>query len=235
MTEVFHKAEDRGKSDLGWLKSRFSFSFADWYNPERIGFGALRVLNDDVIEPYSGFPMHGHRDMEIITIVTKGEVTHQDNIGNTGRVNSGEVQVMSAGTGVIHSEFNLSKTEKLELFQIWIQSNKHGHIPRYEQKKFTPSKKSEIQLLVSGNESDNALSIHQDAKIFRAHYNKDENLVYNLSDGNKGVYIFIIEGEIDVEGQVLKKRDAIGLSDTGNISLTTITNADFLLIEVPLV
>lgn len=234
MQTVLHKNEDRGKSDLGWLKSHFSFSFADWYDRERMGFGALRVLNDDVIALNSGFPKHHHSNFEIITIVTRGAVSHEDSLGNTKEVKEGEVQVMSAGTGVLHSEYNHGK-ETLELFQIWIETSKENVSPRYDQKVFLEKdRKNKWQLLVSEEGGLAPLFIYQKARIFRGSLDKDMTLTYTFSKKGMGVYIFVISGEVVVEEVVLKKRDALGVWDADAIRFSVKNLSEILLIEVPM-
>lgn len=234
MQAVVHKNEDRGKGDVGWLKTRFSFSFADWYSPERMGFGVLRVLNDDSILPNSGFPKHHHSNFEIITIVTKGVITHEDSLGNSKEVKEGEVQVMSAGTGVLHSEHNRG-TETLELFQIWIETNKEDVPARYDQKAFLEKdRKNSWQLLVSEEGGPAPLFIYQDARLLRANLEKDKKLSYDFSKKGMGVYLFVIDGGIEVEGISLEKRDALGIWDTSSITIFTKTPSEVLLIEVPI-
>lgn len=224
-----HPASERGISNHGWLTSRFSFSFADWYNPARMGFRALRVLNDDHIAPSSGFGMHPHRDMEIITIVTKGAVTHEDSMGNHGAVQAGEVQVMSAGMGVVHGERNDSRTEPLELFQLWIMTRTPGIVPRYDQRAFA----SGAPLLVSPDGREGSLSIMQDAFITRRSVGAGETLTYPLYDAKNGVYVFVISGGITIDNLTLGARDAVGIEDAESIELRATDNTTILLVEVP--
>lgn len=233
MQTVLHRSEDRGKSDLGWLSTRFSFSFADWYNRERMGFGVLRVLNDDTIAPQSGFPMHHHSNFEIITIVTKGAISHDDSLGNSTEVQEGEVQVMSAGTGVLHSEHNRG-TETLELFQIWIETNKEDVPARYDQKAFLErDRKNKWQLLVSEEGGPAPLFMYQDARLLRANLKKDKKLSYDFSKKGMGVYLFVVDGRVETEGISLEKRDALGIWDTDGISTFAHISSELLLIEVP--
>lgn len=229
MQTILHKAEERGKADYGWLSTRYSFSFANWYDPNRMGFGALRVINDDRIAPKSGFPMHSHRDMEIITIVFKGEVTHKDSLGNTGKVSAGDVQVMSAGSGVTHSEFN-ERDEALELFQIWIEPKEYGIEPRYEERHFDFLDKSVRSVQLVGKD---ALFINQDAGISYVVIDKDNAASYDIVQGN-GVYILVIEGSATVGGIELHARDALGITETDSISFLTGSLAKLLIIEVPI-
>lgn len=235
MQTVIHRADDRGKGDYDWLTTRYSFSFATWYEPERMGFGALRVINDDRIAPARGFGPHPHRDMEIVTIVTKGAVTHEDSMGNKGVTPAGDVQAMSAGSGVVHAEYNDSPDEELTLFQLWITTNKPGAEPRYAQKPFgltetTPGR----TLLVAPDGVPDALPIHQDAYIEYGVLSADAPLMYELRNIQNGVYVFVIEGDVQVGDETLGARDAIGITDTESITLTTTTHARVLLIEVPM-
>lgn len=232
MKKEIHRAESRGGGEHGWLSTRHSFSFADWYEPTRMGFGALRVLNDDRIAPGSGFPMHPHRDMEIITVVMKGALVHEDSMGNRGVVRAGEVQVMSAGSGVVHSEANASDTEPLELFQIWINTNGRGHTPRYDQHAYAPVR-NELQSLVTSNESGGFLYIHQDAHLCRGEFDAGLKREHRIKHYH-GVYFFVIEGKVRVEGEELGPRDAIGISHADSFIYETLEPSVFLLIEVPI-
>jgi redox-sensitive bicupin YhaK (pirin superfamily) len=232
MKIILHRSDERGKGEYGWLTTRYSFSFADWYDASKMGFGALRVLNDDIIAPLQGFGKHGHKNMEIITVVTRGEVTHQDSMGNSFKVKAGDVQVMSAGTGVLHSESNDSAIEPLELFQIWIEPQTYNIEPRYEQKSFDfQSIKNSIVPLVH---KENALRINQEASIFYGAMDSSESLIYTLQDKDNGVYLFIIGGEVVVGGETLKKRDALGISEIDTIKIQANENSQFLIIEVPM-
>jgi hypothetical protein len=231
MKKEIDRADKRGKGDYGWLKTRYSFSFADWYDPTRMGFGALRVLNDDWIAPGQGFGKHPHRDMEIITVVTEGAVKHEDSMGSKGVTKAGEVQVMSAGTGVVHAEWNASETEPLALFQIWINTARKNAIPRYDQRAIGELKPG-LTLLVGPEGTKDALWIHQDARLYRGKIVK-EAISYNIPKGH-GVYVFVIDGELMVAGENLKKRDTIGISETGQAEIMSSSSADFLLIEVPM-
>lgn len=234
MGKVLHHAEDRGRGDHGWLQSRFSFSFADWYEPARMGFGALRVLNDDRIAEDSGFPPHGHRDMEIITLVTSGAVAHKDSTGSDGIVRDGEVQVMSAGTGVVHSEFNASSTEPLELFQIWIEPREKGGVPSYDQKKFELPESGKIVPLVGPMNGGGALGIRQHAYLSRARLDAMRPVSYELHDEAHGVYAFVISGTVEIDGVRLSARDALGITEAESFEMKTPAEADVLLIEVPM-
>ncbi len=230
MKIILHRSDERGKGEYGWLITRYSFSFADWYNASKMGFGALRVLNDDIIAPLQGFGKHGHKNMEIITVVTRGEVTHQDSMGNSFKVKAGDVQVMSAGTGVLHSESNDSITEPLELFQIWIEPQVYNIEPRYEQKSFNfQTIKNVIVPLVH---KEKALRINQEAFIFYGAIDSSESFIYTLQDKDNGVYLFMIGGEVVVGGETLKKRDALGISEIEAMNIQANENSQFLIIEV---
>ncbi|SDI46201.1 pirin family protein [Winogradskyella thalassocola] len=239
MKKVIHKADSRGFADHGWLQAKHSFSFASWNNPERVHFGALRVLNDDVIGPKMGFGTHPHDNMEIITIPLKGVLKHRDNMKDDWQaVLPGEVQVMSAGTGVQHSEINGSVDEQLSLFQIWVIPQERNVEPRYDQKTFkAEDREGKLQTLVSSfDDSDSeSLKIHQDAKLSRIDLSKDETFIYHLKSTNHGVYVMLISGKVEIEGDILESRDAIGISVTDSFNLTAKTDSDLLFIEVPMI
>ncbi len=228
-----HKADARGTGEYGWLATRYSFSFANWFAPSRMGFGALRVLNDDRIAPGAGFPPHSHKDMEIITIVTEGAVAHTDSTGGAGVVRAGEVQVMSAGSGVVHSEYNASDTDPLTLFQIWIETAQQGIAPRYAQKTFSKKETATVLVTPIAFEGE-ALGIHQDAYITRVQLAEGETYTYTLHDALHGAYVFVISGELSVAGSLLNEKDALAISDMQDIPLVGDTMATALVIEVPL-
>lgn len=229
------RANERGKSDLGWLTSRFTYSFAEYRNPERMGFGVLRVVNDDVVAPESGFPLHHHEEMEIVTIMLEGTLTHEDSMGNKKELKAGEVQVMTAGTGVDHSEWNHDPTETVKLFQIWVYPNKKGLPPRYDQKRFDEeSRKDKFQVLVSGKQVEGALRIHQDATFLRTSPAKGRSVTYARSGPTHGMFLMVIAGEAGVLGETLRARDSMEISREGTITVEAISDADVLLIEVPL-
>ncbi len=230
MQTVIHKADERGSGEHGWLSTRYSFSFANWYEPSRMGFGALRVINDDRIAGKNGFGAHAHKDMEIITIVLSGTLSHRDSMGNAGTIRAGEVQVMSAGTGVVHAEFNESD-EELTLFQLWILPDREGHEPRYAQRAFESESKE--TLLVAPMEKEQALGIHQDAYITRLSLNAGESHGYRIKKEGNGVYLLVVEGEIVVAEETLGKRDAIGIEGAEAVAIKAITEVELLLIEVP--
>ena len=238
MKTIIHKADSRGFANHGWLQANHSFSFASWNNPERVHFGALRVLNDDIIAPKMGFGTHPHDNMEIITIPLKGVLKHRDNMNNDWQsVLPGEVQVMSAGTGVQHSEINGSVEDYLSLFQIWIIPQKRNVEPRYDQKTFkAEDRKGKLQTIVSSFDDKNVsgLKIHQDAKLSRLDLTEGETFTYELKSKNHGVYIMTISGKVDITGKILESRDAIGISETDDFSIVSKAESELLLIEVPM-
>ncbi|RXP63594.1 pirin family protein [Lutibacter sp. HS1-25] len=238
MKTKIYKSQDRGTANYGWLKANYSFSFANYFNPEAINFGALRVLNDDIIDGGMGFGTHPHNNMEIITIPLKGSLKHKDSMTNKWiPIHAGEVQVMSAGSGVQHSEMNNHPTEEINLFQIWILPNKENVTPRYEQKKFEASeRKNNLQILVSSidNPIEGSLKIHQNAQISRIILAENETFKCQLSSEFNGVYTMLIDGEIDVNNEILKKRDAIGIEQTASFEIKALQTAEILFIEVPM-
>ena len=239
MKKIIQRANERGTANHGWLKANFSFSFAHYYNPEKVNFGALRVLNDDIIEAGMGFGTHPHDNMEIITIPLEGALKHKDSMSNEWIVlETGEVQIMSAGKGLMHSEMNNSSSEPLNLFQVWIIPNKSGVSPRYYQQKFDASeRKNKLQLLVSSIDDNNVgnLKINQNAKISRIDLDESLEFCYTLKSENHGVYMMVINGEINIENETLIKRDTIGISKTETIQIKTNKSAELLFIEVPMI
>ena len=237
MKKLLHKASERGFADHGWLKAAHSFSFANYYNPEKVHFGKLRVLNDDIVAPSKGFGKHPHQDMEIITIPLSGALKHSDNIGNEGVITTGEVQVMSAGSGVLHSEFNASDSEPVNLFQIWVFTDEKGHKPRYDQKKFTQEgRKNKWQLLVSPDEQNDSLRIHQNAFISIIDIENEISVDYELKAEKNGVYFMLIEGQATIEDAPLEKRDGIGIWEitTEPVKISFSKKSKLLAIEVPM-
>ncbi|NQV76977.1 MAG: pirin family protein [Lutibacter sp.] len=239
MKKIIQRANERGTADHGWLKANFSFSFAHYYNPKKVNFGALRVLNDDTIQGGMGFGTHPHDNMEIITIPLKGALKHKDSMSNKWiAIETGEVQVMSAGTGLMHSEMNNSSSELINLFQIWIIPNKSGVSPRYDQKLFDASeRKNKLQRLVSSIDDNHVgnLKIHQDALISRIDLMENSEFKYILKSENHGIYLMVISGEINIENETLTKRDAIGIFQTESTLLKASKNTELLFIEVPMV
>jgi quercetin 2,3-dioxygenase len=235
MKKIIYRAESRGKSELGWLHSRFSFSFAKYYDPDKMGFGLLRVLNDDIVEPGSGFGTHPHQNMEIITIILEGTLQHKDNMGSGSIIGEGEVQVMSAGTGVTHSEINPSSDEKVNLFQIWIFPKEQNITPRYDQKKFTlEERKNNLQTVASGFKTNGALYIHQNAAITLGNIENGKKIKYkNFKPGN-GSYLLVIKGKINLLGEELSTRDAIGIWEENQIEISAEDDTDLIIVEVPM-
>lgn len=235
LQKVVHRANTRGQADFGWLKANYSFSFSSWYDPNRMGFGALRVLNDDEIAPGRGFGTHPHDNMEIITVPFEGALAHRDNTGGEGVIRNGEVQVMSAGTGIQHSEFNASKDEAAKLCQIWILPKMRNVTPRYDQKAFPQTGYTgKFQTLVSNDGREGSLSIHQDAFISRGHFEPDATTTYDVKKPGNGVYAFVIQGGLVVAGESLGKRDAIGLAGNLHYEMNFPEKSDVLIIEVPM-
>lgn len=236
MSYIIHKSETRGHANHGWLNARHSFSFASWYNPERIHFGALRVLNDDVVAPGMGFGTHPHDNMEIITIPLKGSLRHKDSMGFSEVINSGEVQVMSAGKGIYHSEFNESQSEEINLFQIWIFPNKQNVEPRYDQISYDwKDCQNRFLQLVSPNSADEGTWIYQDAWIHIAEISESETITYQLKNQKNGIYLMNIEGTFDVLEDELNDRDAIGIWNEKEIKISAKTKGKLLTIEVPMI
>lgn len=236
MTTIIHRASERGHANHGWLDAHHSFSFANWYDPNKIHFGMLRVLNDDIVAPGQGFGMHPHNDMEIITIILKGALEHKDNMGNGSVIRPGDVQVMSAGSGVLHSEFNPSSSEEVNLFQLWIFPKEKGITPRYDQKTFNPDlRKNNIQLVASGFKKNGELYIHQDAAISLGSVDKNSSIDYRMNQKENGVYMMVVEGSIEVNDEKLLKRDAIGVKGTESIHIKAESDSQILFIEVPMV
>jgi redox-sensitive bicupin YhaK (pirin superfamily) len=235
MKTIIHRSTERGHANHGWLNAHHSFSFASWHDPSKIHFGMLRVLNDDIVAPGQGFGMHPHNDMEIITIILKGALQHKDNMGNGSVIKPGDVQVMSAGTGVLHSEFNPSSNEEVNLFQLWIFPKENGIKPRYDQKTFdSASRNNAVQTVASGFKKNGELYIHQDAAISLAHVDKDKKITYDMTKKGNGAYIMVIEGSAKIAGNDLNKRDAIGVSETDNFEIEGKENTELLIIEVPM-
>jgi len=226
-----HLAKDRGRFSLPWLDAKYSFSFADYRNPERMGVGALRVLNNDIIAPGGGFDFHPHRDMEIITIPLSGALNHRDSLSNEGTITRGEVQVMSAGTGIVHAEFNASQQSPCELFQLWIIPNKHGVEPRYETMALEYGKNA-FEALVSGDSSVAPLTIHQDATISMGVFDAG-NDVEIAAHPTHHQFVMIVEGEVQLEEHSLGKRDAFALESGESRLLSALQKTTILLIDVP--
>lgn len=237
--QVLHKANTRGYANHGWLEARHSFSFANWYNPDRIQFGTLRVLNDDIVAPARGFSMHPHDNMEIITIPLEGRLKHRDSMGNEGVFGKNEVQVMSAGTGVLHSEVNPDMHEAVKLFQIWIFPNKRNVAPRYAQKAFdSADRQGKFQCVVApltDTTETEALGIHQDAWLSLGSFSANSTTTYTLRRPENGVYFLLINGEAVINDTPLSMRDAVGIWDTETVEISFSTDAEILVLDVPMV
>lgn len=233
---VFHAADKRGHANHGWLNAHHSFSFANYHDPAKVHFGVLRVLNDDIVAAGMGFGKHPHDNMEIITIVLDGVLEHSDNMGHTETIVPNEVQVMSAGTGVYHSEYNHSKDKPVNLIQSWIFPNKKAVKPRYEQTKFAPEDRINIlQTLVSPiDNADPGLKIHQNAWIYRTTLEAGKTVTLTPHSKNHGFYIFMLDGKINAGEQALGKKDALGISDIDSVTLTGMDTSDVLIYEVPM-
>lgn len=235
MKLTVQKASERGAANYGWLNARYYFSFSNYHNPEKVHFGALRVLNDDVIAGGGGFPTHPHDNMEIVTIPLTGAIAHKDNTGGEGLIKAGDVQIMSAGTGVQHSEFNGSKTESSNLFQLWVFPKKRNITPRYDQRTFDVNGRINTwQTVVSPNEKDNALWINQDAVFSLTKLEAGKSISYDNSFKGNGVYLVVINGSVKLDETVLNKRDAAGISETDSFTVTASEDAELLAVEVPM-
>ncbi len=232
---VLHKAETRGHENHGWLNSYHTFSFANYYNPDRMHFGALRVLNDDTVEAGEGFGTHPHDNMEIISIPLEGDLEHKDSMGNVAVIRNGDIQVMSAGTGIYHSEYNKNKDKRVKFLQIWVFPNNKNVKPRYDQITLNEEDRhNRFQQIVSPNANDAGVWIHQDAWFHLGKFDKGVSLDYAFKSKGNGLYVFVLNGEVDIEGQALKSRDGFGLWDLDKAKVTATSDSEFLLMEVPM-
>jgi redox-sensitive bicupin YhaK (pirin superfamily) len=236
MKHILYKAETRGHANHGWLDTHHTFSFADYHNPERVHFGALRVLNDDIVKGGEGFGRHPHDNMEIISIPLRGALRHGDSMGNGGVIEAGDVQVMSAGTGVFHSEFNARENEDVNFFQIWVFPNKRGVEPRYEQKKTDfLQHKNQLCEIVTPEPTEHSLWIYQEAWFHIGLFDRDEEVEYKLKNPKNGVFIMIIQGGFNVSGIELDCRDGLGVWETDKITVKSLgDDSQILLMEVPM-
>ncbi|MEK9612388.1 MAG: pirin family protein [Flavobacteriaceae bacterium] len=235
MKKIYHSSQTRGEANHGWLQAKHSFSFANYFDPERIQFGALRVLNDDIIAPGMGFGMHPHDNMEIITIPLEGALEHKDSMDNIGFIEAGEIQVMSAGTGVYHSEYNKNKDQPINLLQLWVLPNQKNVSPRYDQKSIKELKKANaFYPIVTPDPKALGMWIHQDAWFHMGDFDQTTELNYTLNREGNGVYAFLIEGTANIEGEKLDKRDALGIWETDSIAIEADSQTRILLIEVPM-
>jgi redox-sensitive bicupin YhaK (pirin superfamily) len=233
---VLHKAATRGHADHGWLNSHHTFSFANYYDPERMHFGVLRVLNDDTVAPGMGFGTHPHDNMEIISIPLEGDLEHKDSMGNTAVIRNGDVQVMSAGTGIRHSEYNRNKEQLVMFLQIWVFPNKRDVTPRYDQITLDAAKRhNNLQQILSPNPEDEGVWIHQNAWFHLGTFDKDFRTSYELKDKRNGVYVFVLSGDVTVNGIALNQRDGLGVQDASSLNLKADSQgAEVLLMEVPM-
>ncbi len=232
---ILHKAESRGHAAHGWLNSYHTFSFANYYQPERMNFGVLRVLNDDSVEAGMGFGKHPHDNMEIISIPLEGDLEHQDSMGNKTVIKNGDIQVMSAGTGIQHSELNHNKDKLVKFLQIWIIPNKRNVAPRYDQISLKREDRvNKLQQILSPNPDDAGVWIHQDAWFHLGSFDKDFSIEYKIKKQGNGVYAFVLKGDVSIDGTALNQRDGLGLMDADSISIKADSNAELLLMEVPM-
>lgn len=234
MKRVIHKSNTRGHADHGWLNSHHTFSFASYRNPDRMNFGVLRVLNDDVVAGGKGFGKHPHDNMEIISIPLQGDLEHQDSMGNTTVIKQGDIQVMSAGTGVQHSEYNKNVDQAVKFLQIWLFPNKRNVSPRYDQLSISEAPLNQLNQVLSPNQDDEGVWIHQDAWFHIGEFNKDMELAYSLKRKGNGVYAFMLNGGSEIEGDVLDVRDGMGLWETDKINIKAQKGSKMLIMEVPM-
>ncbi|GAA4371993.1 pirin family protein [Hymenobacter koreensis] len=232
---ILHRAATRGHANHGWLNSHHTFSFAGYHNPERMHFGVLRVLNDDTVAGGMGFGTHPHDNMEIISIPLSGDLEHKDSMGNLGVIRRGDVQVMSAGTGVAHSEKNHNRDQEVKFLQIWLFPNKRGVQPRYDQQTFrAEDRHNQLQQVLSPNPDDAGVWIHQDAWFHLGNFDAGHSTEYQVKKPGNGVYAFVLEGDVTINGQTLHRRDGFGIWETDRFDIKADSNAELLLMEVPM-
>jgi redox-sensitive bicupin YhaK (pirin superfamily) len=232
---VLHKANTRGNANHGWLNAYHTFSFSSYYNSDRVQFGMLRVLNDDTVAAGMGFGTHPHDNMEIITIPLEGDLAHKDSMGNAETIKSGDIQVMSAGTGIQHSEFNPNEDKQTKLLQIWVFPKVRNVEPRYQQITLNPEdRKNKLQQILSPNPEDEGVWIHQDAWFHLGKFDKGIASTYQLKKEGNGLYIFVLRGNITVDGQELENRDGFGIWDFNELEIKATSDAEFLLMEIPM-
>jgi redox-sensitive bicupin YhaK (pirin superfamily) len=232
---ILHPANTRGDANHGWLHSKHTFSFANYYNPDRMHFGVLRVLNDDIVAAGMGFGTHPHDNMEIISIPLEGDLEHKDSMGNVAVIRNGDIQVMSAGTGITHSEYNKNKDQQVKFLQIWVFPNKRNVIPRYDQITLNAADRhNKLQQIVSPNPNDAGVWINQNAWFNLGNFDQNVSTEYTLNNKNNGLYVFNLSGNLEINGQTLNPRDGFGIWDTDKVSIKAQTNAEFLLMEVPM-
>jgi hypothetical protein len=232
MNEI-RRSDERGYADHGWLKSYHTFSFADYYDPRHVEFGALRVINEDRVQAGAGFGTHAHRDMEIISYVLSGELTHKDSIGNGSTIRPGDVQRMSAGSGVRHSEFNPSGSESVHFLQIWIQPNAQGIAPSYEEKRFSAEeKRGRLRMIASPDQADGSVLIHQDARVYAGLFDGAETATLNVKPGRR-IYVHVARGAVTANGAVLNTGDALKLTDADELVFKEGNQAEVLVFDLP--
>lgn len=232
---IIHKADTRGNANFGWLNSYHTFSFGHYFEPSRTHFGALRVLNDDTVAAGMGFGTHPHDNMEIISIPLEGDLEHQDSMGNKTVIKNGDIQVMSAGTGVSHSEYNKNQDKLVKFLQIWVFPNKRNVTPRYDQITLHETdRRNKFQQILSPNANDEGVWIHQDAWFHLGKFDQGLSSTYTIKKEGNGVYAFIIDGEVNINGELLGKRDGMGIVEASELSITANTKAEILLMEVPM-
>ena len=230
-----HKSDSRGVTNIGWLDSRHTYNFSNYYDSNRIGFGKLRVINDDIVNPSMGFGAHPHDNMEIISIPLRGSLRHEDSMGNQHVIETGEVQIMSAGTGITHSEYNNSDVDQVGFLQIWILPKSRDIKPRYEQSRFDSSKKrNQFQTIVSPDGEGESISINQDAYLSLIDMDKDRSVSYQLNNINNGIYLFVIAGSVLFDEHCLEQRDGVEVSNISNLDLVATTDSHILCIETPM-
>lgn len=233
MKTIYHSSESRGYADHGWLNAYHTFSFANYYDPERVLFGTLRVLNDDTVAGGMGFSKHPHSNMEIITIPLSGDLKHEDSMGNVGIISKGEIQVMSAGTGVMHSEKNANANQSVKLLQIWVIPNQENVTPRYQQIRIdTENKTNDFQQILSPNPEDEGVWIHQEAWFSMARFETGHSQTYHWHNKGNGVYVFVIEGKAKVGEQILNRRDGLGITETDQFQLEALEDSQILIMEI---
>lgn len=235
MKTIIHKAETRGHANHGWLDTHHTFSFAHYYNPERVHFGMLRVLNDDIVAGGMGFGTHPHDNMEIISIPLSGDLEHKDSMGNTAVIRQHDVQIMSAGTGIYHSEYNKNKDKQVNFLQIWVFPKQRNITPRYDQRTFKPEdRQNKLQVVVSPEKDSEGVWINQDSWFHLGTLKQGFTTDYTINKNGNGVYAFVIDGDVTINGQKLNKRDGMGVWDADKLSITADSNAELLLMEVPM-
>lgn len=234
MKTVLHQAATRGHANFGWLDSYHSFSFGHYYDPERVHFGALRVLNDDTVNAGMGFGKHPHDNMEIVSIPLSGDLHHKDSTGRDEIIREHDVQIMSAGSGIAHSEMNANRDKAVKFLQIWVMPKEQNIEPRYEQKSFKPENRVNQLLTVVAPDNEEAVWINQDAWFSLGNFTKDYSTSYQLKKSGNGVYIFVLEGSLEINGQSIATRDGLGISELETIDIKASTNAQIVLIEIPM-